>query len=107
MRKRIGFSKTSFYWTSKGARKTCFTEETHVNDMFSLIYKCFMVIANFVFKQDIGIPMGIDPAPFSYIKQAILNESSKSYKYHWRSRFIDDLCATNDGNEFLTLFKDI
>lgn len=67
MRKRIGFSKTSFYWTSKGARKTCFTEETHVNDMFSLIYKCFMVIANFVFKQDIGIPMGIDPAPFGAI----------------------------------------
>ena len=64
VRKRIGFSKTSFYWTSKGARKRCFTEETHVNDMFSLIYKCFMVI---VFKQDIGIPMGNDPAPFRAI----------------------------------------
>ena len=28
-----------------------------------------------------------------------------AYKYHGTGRFIDDLCATNDGNEFFKSFK--
>ena len=69
-----------------------------------------------VFKQDIGITMGIDPAPFcvslffysvesKYVKQLISNGSSESYKYHGVSRFIDDLCPKNHGNEFITSLK--
>ena len=73
--------------------------------------KCFITIGNMVFKQDISIPMGIDPAPFwsylflyffesKYIKQLISNGSSKAYKYHNVSRLIDDLRAINDDNGF-------
>ena len=29
-----------------------------------LITKCYFTVGNQVYKQDIGIPMGIDPAPF-------------------------------------------
>ena len=29
-----------------------------------LIKNCYFTIGDMVFKQDIGIPMGIDPAPF-------------------------------------------
>ena len=59
--------------------------------------------------------ISIDPAPFwvNLFYQSInLFESkyinggfSKGYKYHGVSRFINDLCAINDGNEFLKLFK--
>ena len=42
-----------------------------------------------------------------YIKQFNLNGSSKAYKYNRFSRFIDDVCAINDDNEFLTSFKNI
>ena len=43
-----------------------------------------------------------------YIKKLISNGSSKAYKYHGISRFIDDdLCAINDDNEFLTSFTNI
>ena len=80
------------------------------------INKCFFTIGNLIFKQDIGIPMGFDPAPFwaslllyycefKYIKQLISNESSKAYKYHGISRFISYICAVNNGSEFLTPFK--
>ena len=59
--------------------------------------------------------MGILPAPFwtnlflslfrsKYIQQLILVRS-KTYRYEGISRFIDDPCAINDSNEFLTLFK--
>ena len=56
------------------------------------INKCFFTIGNMVFKQDIGTPMGIDPAAYwvkffhfleyKYMKQLISNESSKEHKYH-------------------------
>ena len=81
-----------------------------------LISKCFFTIGNNAFEQDIGTPMGIDPAPswtnfflyeFKYIKQLISNGPSEAYKYSWVSRFIDDLYAINDGSEFLKLFKNI
>ena len=62
IRKRIGFYKTSIYWTSKGAGRGYFTRQTLVNAMSFLINKCFFTIGNMIFKQDIGIPMGIDPA---------------------------------------------
>ena len=56
--------------------------------------------------------MSFDPAPFwadvflylfesKYMKQLILNGSSKVYKYHGVSIFIDNLFVTNDGNDFL------
>ena len=66
-----------------------------------------------VFKQDIGVPMGMIFGNLflyffesKYIKQAISNGSSKAYKYGV-SRFTDDLCTINDGNYFLTSFKKI
>ena len=42
-----------------------------------------------------------------YIKQLISNGLSETYEYNTVSRFIDDLGAINDDNEFLTSFKNI
>ena len=42
-----------------------------------------------------------------HIKQLISNGLSKAYEYDAVSRFIDDLRAINDDNEFLTSFKNI
>ena len=118
IRTRIGFSKTSIYWTSEGAGRRYFTKQTLVYTMSFLINKCFFAIGNMVFKQNVDILMGIDPAPFwaslflyffesKYIKQLISNGSSKAYKYHGIFRFTDDIFAMNDGNEFLSSFKNI
>ena len=52
--KHIGFSKTSIYWTSNGAGR-----RTLANTVSSLINKCFFIINNIVFKQDICMPVGI------------------------------------------------
>ena len=66
-------------------------------------------------RQAIGIPMGIDPAPFwanlylySYEEDFISNLVKNGGKegkirarhFHSNRRFIDDLCAMNDGGEF-------
>ena len=62
--------------------------------------------------------MGIDTALFwinlflfffesKYTKQLISKKSSKACKYHGVSGFIGDLCAINDGKEFLTSCRNI
>ena len=69
-------------------------------------------------RQVVGIPMGIDPAPFwanlflykyehQYIKDLIKNDRIKAKHFHATFRFIDDLCAINDGAEFSRVFKEI
>ena len=64
-----------------------------------------------MFKQEIGILMDIDPAPYwanfflyifesKYVQQLISKASPRTYKFHGTSRFIDDLCTINDDGEF-------
>ena len=66
-------------------------------------------------RQAIGILMGIDPAPFwtnlylySYEEEFVFNlvlngvpeGKVRARHFHASRRFIDDLCAINDGGEF-------
>ena len=63
-------------------------------------------------KHAIGIPMQIDPAPFlanlflysyeeKYMSLLISSEKIKGRHFHSTKRLIDDLCATNEGGEFI------
>ena len=78
----------------------------------------FHNFGNPAFKQDIGISMGIDLDPFwanlflhffksKYVKNLISLEIPRTYRYHGTGRFIDDLCAINEGNKFYKSFKNI
>ena len=44
VRKCIGFSKTSIYWTSKGAGRRHFTKKTLVNAISFFTNKCFVTL---------------------------------------------------------------
>ena len=116
--KKIGFSESSVYWTNEGVGKRYFTQKSLIECVSYLILKCFFTIGGNVFKQDIGIPMGIDPAPFwanlflyhfesKYVQLLISSGSDKAYRFHATSRFIDDLIAINDSDEFSKCFKNI
>ena len=115
VRKCIGVSKTSIHLTSNGAGRIFLTRQTLSNAKSFFTNKCFFTIRSVVFKQDIGLPMGINfyPTTFfyifesKYVKQLISNGSSQPYKYHEASRFIDYLCTINDGDKSLTSFKNI
>ena len=83
-----------------------------------LIQKCYFTVGNIVLRQAIGIPMGIDPAPFwanlflyqfeqRYMTDLISSDKVKARHFHSTKRFIDDLCAINDGNLFGQIYKDI
>ena len=105
------------YWGRK-AKKKCFTKHRLKVALQHLITNCYFTVGNIVMRQKIGIPMGIDPAPFwanlflytyehSYINQLIKEDRVKAKHFHSTFRFIDDLCTINDGGEFGRVFKDI
>ena len=62
--------------------------------------------------------MGIDPAPFwanlflyyyesKYVQNLISSGSPRAYNFHSVGRFIDDLCAINDRDDFFSCYNDI
>ena len=72
---------------------------------------CFFTLGNRLFKQVIGIPMGSDPAPFManlflyyyenrWLKNLKKKDLISARKFSNTFRFIDDLCAINDGGLF-------
>ena len=83
-----------------------------------LIDNSYFHVGTQVYRQKIGIPMGLDPAPF------LANLYLSYYEIHWvdslrridfarakkfvnNYRFIDDLAALNDGGEFERSHKSI
>ena len=83
-----------------------------------LITECNFQFGNQVFLQKIGIPMGIDPAPFwanlylyyyekKYVMSLIKNDPRKALKFKHASRFIDDQGNLNDGGEFGNSYREI
>lgn len=83
-----------------------------------LIKETYFQIGNLLFKQCIGIPMGIDPAPFwanlhlyvyeyKFITGIMKTDKLRAMRFRYATRFIDDECNLNDGGEFGRSYKSI
>ena len=105
-------------WGKKTKDSKGFTKNSLKVAVKHLIENCFFTVGNTVLRQAIGIPMGIDPAPFwanlflyayetNYMSDLISLNKVKARHFHSTKRFIDDLCALNDGGEFGRVYKDI
>ena len=105
------------FW-SKYRKGVYFTKTSLKAAISHLITNCYFVVGNIIMRQAIGIPMGIDPAPFwanlflytyeeQYVKTTIASNPIKARHFHSTKRFIDDLCAINDGGEFGRVFNNI
>ena len=76
------------------------------------------MVGNLLVRQKIGIPMGIDPAPFSshlflytdeneYMSEFISNDKVKACHFHTIKHFIDDLGTLNGVSVFSDAYRDI
>lgn len=95
-------------------KKSCshiYTKSLIVEAVHYLITECNFSIGNALMKQTIGIPMGGDPAPFwanlflffyesKWLMQMKKTNNILARKFNNTFRFIDDLNALNDGEEF-------
>ena len=107
------------YWVKGvfGLRHKFNIEEVKESVTF-LINNAYFRVGKTIFRQIIGIPMGSDPAPFfanlflfnyesKWVKSNSYNNYARAKKLFYAFRFIDDLLALNDNNEFGNIFKQI
>ena len=98
-------------WAAKRGKTTCFHLDELKEAVKSIVTRCFFAVGNIIMRQTIGIPMGIDPAPFwanlflytyeqDYMDYQIHHDKVKARHFHGTQRFIDDLIALNDGGMF-------
>ena len=114
----IGFSSTKAFWLKKRKGKNYFSKSSLKRILKHLIVDSYFQVGNKLLVQSIGIPMGIDPAPFwanlylykyecAFVSELTHGHIQRARKFHGCSRFIDDMCCLNDGSEFGKSYKDI
>ena len=104
----IRVSKNAAHWNNSISDGVYSKERIHLLIDF-VVDNSYFRLGNKVFRQKIGIPMGVDPAPqmanlylhyyeASYMKALTKSDYKKARKYNNTSRFIDDLSTlNNDG----------
>ena len=116
----IAISKSGHaYWCkNKPKSLVSFSRSSLKKAVKFLIENCYFTVGNVILRQAVGIPMGIDPSPFwanlflyqyeqRYMTDLIKADKVKARHFHSTKRFIDDLCALNDGNQFERVHRDI
>ena len=117
--KFIRISKNGIaYWGCKSQSFPCFSKDSLKRAVSRLVTNCYFTVGNCVLRQSIGIPMGIDPAPFwanlylyfyeeTYVSNLIRVDRTKARKFNSTRRFIDDLITINDDGEFGREYRNI
>ena len=117
-RKYMSVTKTANWVTGKIPVKKLYDVKKVKWVLKYLIENCYFTVGNILFRQNIGIPMGSDPAPFfanlflfsfesEWIKKTKKDDYGRVKRLNNTFRFIDDLIAINDGGEFWKSYRDI
>ena len=117
-RKYLTVRGRSTFWSKKKHGKNSFTKQQIKTLTRHLIKETYFKVGNLLFHQCIGIPMGIDPAPFwanlhlysyecDFITSLKSSDKARAMKFRYATRFIDDNCNLNDGGEFGRSFQQI
>ena len=117
-RKYLTVCGRSAFWSKYKKGKNSFTKQQIKILTRHLIKETYFKVGNLLFNQCIGIPMGIDPAPFwanlhlysyecDFITSLISSDKARAIRYLLATRFIDDECNLNDGGEFGRSFHEI
>ena len=106
IRESIRIEGKNAFWSSH--KDNIFNKESIKLAIRHLIRECYFTVGNKVFIQTIGIPMGIDPAPFwanlylykfenNFMVNLRKSDIAKSRKFHGCARFIDQRSLRSRG----------
>ena len=110
--KCISVYDKSFAWVNKPRDTTFYFDENSLIDAVNfLIDNCYFTLGNLVFRQIIGVPIGVDPGPYIANLTLWYYENSyleKLYKYDFYGarmmgktfRLIDDITSINSDGVF-------
>ena len=110
-RKFLTVFKNYSYWTKKSRGFNSFSRNKIKFLTTYLIKECYFQCSNLILRQSIGIPMGIDPAPFwanlylyfyeeKHVTTLMKTDPFRARLYRYAARFIDDQCNLNDSGQF-------
>lgn len=110
-RKYLTVFNTYSYWTQKSHGHNSFSRNKIKVLVTHLIKECYFQFSNIVLRQCIGIPMGIDPAPYwanlylysyeeKHVSTLMKDDPIRARRYKYAVRFIDDQCNLNDSGQF-------
>ena len=117
----LGYTNDKVFWTRKPKRNS----SIHSISRFQLkglvkhlITRTYFIVGNMVIRQSIGIPMGMDPAPFwanlylyyyehEFITNLMQSDKRRARKFINACRFIDDECNINDDGKFSRSYQEI
>ena len=116
--KYLGFSENKVFWKRKPTKKQSISRFQLKALVKHLITRTYFIVGNLIIRQSIGIPMGIDPAPFwanlylyyyenKFITRLMSTDKRRAHKFVNACRFIDDECNINDSGEFARSFHEI
>ena len=117
-KKYLGFNGRKVFWKKSRSGKGTLSRNDLKFLVKYLITNTFCIVGNLIIEQSIGIPMGIDPAPFwanlylhhyeeKFISSLMGLDKDRARKFIHASRFIDDECNLNDCGEFSRSYKQI
>ena len=117
--KYVALSSSGAHWRSEpNDDYTCYDKEKVKSAVKYLIDNCYFTLGGQLYRQSIGIPMGSDPAPFmanlflfyyenKWIRNLKKTDLKRARRFCNTFRFIDDLIAINDHDEFERNFLEI
>jgi hypothetical protein len=108
-KQNVMISKHDAYWYSRMNKDNVYSLEDILMMLDILINNLYFQLGDDIFRQRIGIPMGIDPAPYlanlylyhdesAFLEEATKKDYGKARKYNHVQRFIDDLCTFNNDD---------
>ena len=117
-KKYLGFCGNSVFWKKSKSGKSTLSRNDLKFLVRYLITNTYCIVGNLMIRQSIGIPMGIDPAPFwanlylhryeeIFISSQMSVNKVRARKFIHATRFIDDECNLNDCGEFSRSYKEI
>ena len=114
----INWKGEAFWENNPSKTATVFSKTSLKEAVKYLILNCYFTVGNILLQQIIGIPMGLDPAPFlanfflyfyesEWLKVMRKTNNIIARKFGNVFRFIDDLNALNDDGLFEKYHKEI
>ena len=106
----ITFNKKSARWGGEEVNKDTVNKEIIFNMIDTIIDNAFFTFGTRVYRQSIGIPMGIDPAPqmanlylywyeYNFMEKLTKENYGVAKKFNHTRRFIDDLNTLNNDSK--------
>ena len=117
--KYIRVNDTRVYWSNyKSKTITYFNKNSLKKIVAHLISESYFSVGNITLIQNIGIPMGLCPAPhfanlylhrleYEFSIKNVKQNAKAAYYYNGCMRYIDDLCCLNDEGNFGLTYKNI